>query len=85
LSSLIDLTDPGLKNDLTIRSIIGAEELDLFCRLSYVLDGELADDLNAGLRRPEWMWVALREERVVARAAWWSRERESEPMLLDVF
>ena len=47
------------RNDLTMRPITGREELDLFGRLSYVLNGELADDLAAGRRRPEWMWVAL--------------------------
>jgi RimJ/RimL family protein N-acetyltransferase len=73
------------RNDLTIRSITGPDELDLFCRLSYVLDGELAEDLAAGRRRPEWMWVALHGDRLVARAAWWGREKDSEPLVLDVF
>jgi len=55
------------RDDLTIRSLTGLEELDLFCRLSYVLDGELAEDLAAGRRRPEWMWVALHGDRLTAR------------------
>ena len=55
------------RNDLTIRSITGPEEVELFCRLSYVLDGELAEDLAAGRRRPEWMWVALHGDRLTAR------------------
>ncbi|WP_459755581.1 hypothetical protein [Streptomyces sennicomposti] len=38
-------------NDLTTRAITGHEELDLFSRLPYILDGELADDLAAGRRR----------------------------------
>jgi RimJ/RimL family protein N-acetyltransferase len=67
---------------LIIRAISGRDELDLFCRLTYTLDDELADDLDAGRRRPEWMWVALRGDRLVARAAWWG---EAEPELLDVF
>ncbi|MFJ2093653.1 GNAT family N-acetyltransferase [Streptomyces sp. NPDC087901] len=62
----------------------GPEELDLFCRLSYVLDHELADDLATGRRRPEWMWVALRGDRVVARIAWWSKDGK-EPLFLDFF
>jgi RimJ/RimL family protein N-acetyltransferase len=33
--------------------------------------------------RPEWTWVALREDRVVARAAWWGGPEDSEPLTLD--
>ncbi len=71
-------------NDLTIRPISGPEELGLFCRLAYVLDDELPDDLAEGRRRPQWMWVALRGERLLARAAWWSRHRDDEPLYLDI-
>ncbi|ONI73192.1 GNAT family N-acetyltransferase [Actinosynnema sp. ALI-1.44] len=35
--------------------------------------------------RPEWTWVALRGDRVVARAAWWGGPDDSEPMTLDWF
>jgi RimJ/RimL family protein N-acetyltransferase len=73
------------KNDLIIRPITGREELELFCRLSYVLDDELADDLDAGRRRPEWMWVALRGERLVARLAWWAPRPDVPPAILDTF
>nr|WP_203594054.1 GNAT family N-acetyltransferase [Streptomyces sp. SID9124] len=69
---------------MSIRPLTGPEELTLFRELPYVLDHELADDLAAGRRRPEWMWVALRGERVVARIAWWSRDGEA-PLLLDFF
>lgn len=61
------------QNDLTLRPVNGPEELELFSRLPYVLNEELADDLTLGRRRPEWMWVALRGDRLLARAAWWSR------------
>lgn len=71
-------------NDVTIRPLAGPEELDLFCGLTYVLDDELADDLAAGRRRPQWMWVALRGDRVVARAAWWGRSGVAAPFVLDV-
>lgn len=71
-------------NDLTVRPITGRDELDLFCRLPYVLDDELADDLAAGRRRPEWMWVALRGERLLARVAWWGRPADDTPQLLDI-
>ncbi|MEV0281958.1 GNAT family N-acetyltransferase [Streptomyces sp. NPDC050610] len=67
-----------------MRPITGREELDLFRRLPYVLDAELADDLAGGRRRPEWMWVALRGDRLLARAAWWGRPGDAEPALLDV-
>ncbi|MEU1126696.1 GNAT family N-acetyltransferase [Streptomyces sp. NPDC005899] len=70
---------------LTIRPLSGAQELGLFRRLTYVLDHELADDLAAGRRRPEWMWVALRGERVVGRLSWWTGESDGVPRLLDFF
>ncbi|MFB8083763.1 GNAT family N-acetyltransferase [Streptomyces sp. NPDC055992] len=69
---------------LSIRPLSGPEELNLFLELPYALDHELADDLAAGRRRPEWMWVALRGDRVVARIAWWSRPGGA-PLLLDFF
>ncbi len=71
-------------NDLTMRPITGCEELDLFSQLPYVLNEELADDLATGRRRPEWMWVALRGDRLLARAAWWSRPAGDGPLILDV-
>ncbi|MGY3678940.1 GNAT family N-acetyltransferase [Streptomyces sp. TE33382] len=71
--------------DLTVRPLAGAQELGLFRRLSYVLDHELADDLATGRRRPEWIWVALHGERVVARAAWWTAEKDGQPLALDFF
>jgi Acetyltransferase (GNAT) family len=76
------LTHP--QNDITIRSITGAGELDLFCALTYTLDDELEDDLVSGRRRPAWMWVALRGEHLVARAAWWGSDDDAGPSLLDI-
>lgn len=73
------------QNDLTMRPITGREELALFSRLPYVLNEELADDLAAGRRRPEWTWIALRGDRLLARAAWWSRQGGDAPLILDVF
>ncbi|MCF6468914.1 GNAT family N-acetyltransferase [Nonomuraea sp. MG754425] len=72
------------QNDLTIRPITGPDELDLFCRLPYLLNEELADDLAAGRRRPGWMWFALQGDRLLARAAWWSQAGDDTPFLLDV-
>jgi len=71
--------------DLTLRPITGPDELNLFNRLPYVLNEEVGDDLAAGRRRPEWLWVALRGDRVVARAGWWSRPGDQHPRLLDIF
>ncbi len=73
------------QNDLTMRPITGREELGLFSRLPYVLNEELGDDLAAGRRRPEWMWVALRGDHLLARAAWWGRAGDDTPCLLDIF
>ncbi|GGT18423.1 N-acetyltransferase [Streptomyces purpureus] len=70
---------------MTLRPLAGPYELDLFCRLSYVLDHELADDLATGRRVPEWMWVALRGEQVLARIAWWTNAAGGAPLALDFF
>lgn len=68
-----------------MRPIAGREELDLFSRLPYVLNEELEDDLAVGRRRPEWMWVALCGDRLLARVAWWGRAGDDAPFLLDIF
>ncbi|MER7154993.1 GNAT family N-acetyltransferase [Streptomyces lydicus] len=67
-----------------MRPISGREELDLFSQLPYLLNEELADDLTTARRRPEWMWVALRGDRLLARAAWWCRPGSDAPLILDV-
>ncbi|MDQ7909163.1 GNAT family N-acetyltransferase [Phytohabitans sp. ZYX-F-186] len=74
-----------MTDELTIRPISGPEELGLFNSLPYVLNEELADDLAIGRRRAAWMWVATRGDGVVARIAWWGRESEPVPLLLDLF
>ncbi|MDG4533989.1 GNAT family N-acetyltransferase [Streptomyces sp. AV19] len=56
---------------MILRPLAGPDELGLFRRLPYVLDEELADDLAEGRRQAERMWVALRGDRLLARAAWW--------------
>lgn len=72
------------QDDLTIRPLANAAELDLFRNLTYTLDDELADDLAAGRRRPSWMWVAVRGTRLVARSAWWGSRGAPTPDVLDV-
>jgi hypothetical protein len=73
------------RDDLILRPITVAHELDLFNRLPYVLNDEVDGDLAAGRRRLEWLWVALRGDRVVARAGWWSRAGGQQPLLMDIF
>jgi RimJ/RimL family protein N-acetyltransferase len=68
-----------------MRPITGPDELDLFNRLPYVLNDEVRDDLAAGRRRPEWLWLALRGDRLVARAGWWSWAGAQDPLLMDIF
>jgi RimJ/RimL family protein N-acetyltransferase len=71
-------------DDVIMRPVTGPAELGLFNRFGYVLNDELADDLAAGRRRAEWMWLALCGGRPLARAAWWCREAGDPPALLDV-
>ena len=73
------------QHDLTLRPIAGPDELDLFNSLPYVLNDEVGGDMAAGRRRPEWLWLALRGDRVVARAGWWSRAGDRHPLLMDIF
>lgn len=53
------------QSDLTMRPITGRAELRLFSRLPYAFNEELEDDLAAGRRQPEWMWVALRGDQLL--------------------
>ncbi|MEV4428735.1 GNAT family N-acetyltransferase [Streptomyces sp. NPDC049602] len=69
--------------DLVIRPLAGPEELDLFLRLTYSLDHELADDLATGRRLPAWMWVALDGDRLLGRLAWWTHAAGGDPQALD--
>ena len=68
-----------IDDDLTMRPIAGRTELKLFCQLPYVLNEELSDDLTSGRRRPGWMWVALRGDRILARVAWWGKATAKTP------
>ncbi|MFI5909976.1 GNAT family N-acetyltransferase [Dactylosporangium sp. NPDC051541] len=68
---------------VTFRPIGGPEELPLFLRFSYDLDGEVADDLTTGRRRESWLWIATRGDEVLARAGWWARGGAAGPYLMD--
>lgn len=77
--------------DLVIRPL-RAGESDLFFSMS-VPDADLVGSAWAGRNfqehlarheyRPEWTWVALRDDTVVARAAWWGGPTDPEPLTLD--
>ncbi|MEK8108596.1 hypothetical protein NKG94_34015 [Micromonospora sp. M12] len=66
-----------MTGSVTIRPITGPDEVDLFNRLPYTINHELSDDLAGHRRRPEWMWVALRGDRLLARVAWWGRSGDT--------
>ncbi|MBN6052492.1 GNAT family N-acetyltransferase, partial [Nonomuraea sp. RK-328] len=77
--------------DLVIRPLVAGEE-DLFDSLpdpglvGFAAFGDTYTAMAAaGEYRPEWSWVALREGRVVARAAWWAGPDDDKPMALDWF
>ncbi|MEW1836558.1 GNAT family N-acetyltransferase [Nonomuraea angiospora] len=62
-----------MTSDLILRPITGPEEIDLFNALPGPYNDGLAEDLRNGHCRADWMWMALRDGRPVARAGWWSR------------
>ena len=72
-------------DDLVIRPITGHDELGLFCQIPYVLNEELAGDLDDGHRRPGWLWMALHGDRLLARAGWWKMRHHTAPQVLDIF
>ena len=71
--------------DLTFRPITGPGEIGLFNQLPYELNDELDSDLRDGHRQPGWLWVALRDGRLAARAGWWARPGDAAPHALDIF
>ncbi|MCT2590884.1 GNAT family N-acetyltransferase [Streptomyces sp. N2-109] len=81
---------------LVIRPLVQHEARQLFTSLDDSLDdpglvgrallGRSYESLaDSGEYRPEWTWAALREGKVVARAAFWAAPRATEPHLLDWF
>jgi RimJ/RimL family protein N-acetyltransferase len=71
-------------SDLTIRPITDSGELGLFTQLPYELNHELDGDLRDGHRQPGWLWMALRDGHLLARAAWWARPGGGVPHALDI-
>jgi hypothetical protein len=77
--------------DLVIRPLESGEE-DLFLSLSdpalvgvASVGRDYRSYVESGEYRPEWTWVALRDGRTVARAAWWGGPQDTEPRTLDWF
>ena len=83
------MTPPPPQNpaaDLTVRHLTDADELELFDRFPYALNHEVADDLAQRRRRPEWMWLAVRDGRLLGRLGCWRRPSgAAEPAQLDIF
>jgi RimJ/RimL family protein N-acetyltransferase len=75
--------------DLVVRPLAAGEE-DLFLSLDVpALVGvqstgrDFREFVRLGQYRPQWTWVALRDDEVVARAAWWSGPEDDAPLALD--
>lgn len=74
---------------LELRPLVAGEE-DLFLSLNepalvgvQSVGRDYRELRRLGQYRPEWTWVALRDNRVVARAAWWGAPDDDEPSALD--
>jgi GNAT superfamily N-acetyltransferase len=77
--------------DLVIRPLIAGES-HLFTSLpdpglvGRVILGKTFSTIDEGGEyRPEWTWVVLRDNVVVARAAWWAGPDDDKPLALDWF
>jgi ribosomal protein S18 acetylase RimI-like enzyme len=75
--------------DLVVRPLVAGEE-ELFLSLTepalvgvQSIGRDYRELVALHQYRPEWTWVALRGERVVARAAWWGGPDDAEPLALD--
>ena len=75
--------------DLVVRPLVAGEE-DLFLSLTepalvgiQSIGRDYRELAELGQYRPEWTWVALRGDRVVARAAWWAGPDDDKPIALD--
>lgn len=79
------VTTPGPTGTIEVRPLSDRSELDRLLELPYTLNHELADDVEAGRRRPPWLWIALLDGVVVARLGWWGEAGADRPTLLDLF
>ncbi len=73
-----------LDDRLTVRPLSEREDLALFRSIPYVLNEELEGDLDSGRRRMDWLWVALRADRLIGRVGWWTRSADDPPLVLDI-
>jgi RimJ/RimL family protein N-acetyltransferase len=79
---------PLTSSNVTIRPLTAAD-LDRFLALEGPSYGPPGRDFLATAAynhyRPHWTWVAERDGRVVARAAWWGAPDDEHPIALDWF
>lgn len=75
--------------DVVVRPLVAGEE-ELFLSLTepalvgiQSVGRDYRELIRLGQYRPEWTWVALRGDRVVARAAWWAGPDDDKPIALD--
>ncbi|KQQ93683.1 hypothetical protein ASF62_05590 [Leifsonia sp. Leaf325] len=68
-----------------IRHLSGVHEIELFNRIPYALNDEIADDLKMGRRRVEWTWLAVHEDRLLGRIALWSPSGATDATQFDIF
>ncbi|MFK4834517.1 GNAT family N-acetyltransferase [Microbacterium sp. ZW T2_14] len=68
-----------------IRHLGGTHEIDLFNRIPYALNDEIADDLEQRRRRVEWTWLAIHEDRLLGRLALWSPSDSTDATQFDIF
>jgi len=75
--------------DLVVRPLVAGEEELFLSLIEPALVGiqsvgrDYRELVALGQYRPEWTWVALRGDRVVARAAWWAGPDDEKPLALD--
>ncbi|MET0235268.1 MAG: GNAT family N-acetyltransferase [Kibdelosporangium sp.] len=75
--------------DLVVRPLEAGEEhlFDTYAQpdvVGFAVFGRTYREFRAKNEyRPEWTWVALRGDRVVARAAWWAGPGDTAPLTLD--
>lgn len=75
--------------DLVIRPLVAGEQnlfhalIDAIDPRVYAIERDYDKLCAAGECRPEWTWVALRDEQIVGRAVYWAGPNDTEPLALD--